>query len=229
MIGADPIDTCKRAAAEAAVAQVRDGMAVGLGSGTTAAFAIKALGRRVADGLTITAAATSGRSADLARASGIVVRDFATLATLDIAIDGVDEIDPDLRAIKGAGGALLREKIIATAATRMIAIADDRKPVARLGHAALPVEILPFATAFVTARIEALGGQPVLRMADGAPYRTDQGNPILDCRFPDMADPQALADALATLPGVLAHGLFLTEIDELSVAGPDGVDHRKRG
>jgi ribose 5-phosphate isomerase A len=219
----------KRAAAEAAVAEVEAGMLVGLGSGSTVAFAIAALGRRVAEGLRIDAVSTSLATERAARAAGIPTRDFADVAAIDLAIDGVDEIDPRFRAIKGAGGALLREKIVAAAARRMIAIADASKPVAQLGHAALPVEILPFARGFVEARVRALGGVPMLRRdAAGQPFATDQDNHILDCAFGPIADPEGLATTLATIPGMLGHGLFLAEIDLLIVAGGGRVERRVR-
>jgi len=218
----------KRAAARAAIAEVADGMLVGLGSGSTVAFAIEALGERVADGLRIEAAATSRRTEAAAARAGITIVPFDTLAAVDLAIDGVDEIDPALRAIKGAGGALLREKIVAAAATRMIAIADSSKPVERLGAARLPVEILPFAQAFVTRALAALGADVALRVRDGTPSRTDQGNLILDCAFGTIADPAALAATLSAIPGALGHGLFVDEIDALYLAGEDGVSVRER-
>jgi ribose 5-phosphate isomerase A len=222
-------DTEKSLAAEAAVAEISDDMVVGLGSGSTVAFAIAALGLRVAAGLRIDAVSTSLATERAARAAGIPIRDFADVAAIDLAIDGVDEIDPRFRAIKGAGGALLREKIVAAAAGRMIAIADGSKPVERLGHAALPVEILPFARSFVAAAIRKLGGEPLLRRdAAGGLFATDQGNQILDCTFGPIADPAGLATALAAIPGLLGHGLFLTEIDALFVGRGGTVERRAR-
>ncbi len=217
------LDAWKQAAAHAAVAEVADGMIVGLGTGSTAAHAIAAIGARVARGLAIRAVATSLHTHRAALAAGIAMLDFADVPAIDLCIDGVDEIDPALRAIKGGGGAMLREKIVATAATRMIAIADATKPVAQLGMRPVPVEVLPFARAFVSARIAALGGQPVLREAAGAVWHSDQGNILLDCAFGQIADPAALADALAAIPGLLGHGLFLDEIAAAYVAGADGV------
>lgn len=217
------IDDQKRAAAEAAVAEVNSGMLVGLGTGSTAAFAIAALARRVASGLTVRAVATSDRTEAAARSAGIAVIDLADLAAIDLCIDGVDEIDPKLRAIKGAGGAMLREKIVASAATRMIAVADASKQVDRLGHAPVPVEVLPFAQAAVMRRIGEHGGTPDLRTVDGKPFRTDQGNLVLDCLFGPIADAAALATALSIIPGVLGHGLFPIEIDALYVGTDGGV------
>jgi ribose 5-phosphate isomerase A len=210
----------KARAAEAAVAEVESGMLVGLGTGTTAAFAITALAWRAMQGLTVRTAATSLATAQAAEAAGLVVLDFADLATVDLGIDGVDEIDPALRAIKGGGGAMLREKIVARAATRMIAIADSSKRVAALTRA-IPVEIMPFARASVLAELARLGGEPVLR--DGR--ISDQGNLLADCRFADMGDLPALAAAMAAIPGLLGHGIFLDEIDMLIVGG-DGIVER---
>ena len=220
----------KRAAAEAAVAEVEAGMLVGLGTGTTAAYAIAALARRHAEGLRITCVATSLATAATAEAAGLTIRDMGEVATVDLAIDGVDEIDPALRAIKGGGGAMLREKVVAAAATSMIAIADAGKAVPRLGVHPVPVELLPFASAAVAARVAALGATPVLRhQADGAPFATDQGNHVLDCAFDALDDPAAIAAALAAIPGVLGHGLFLDEIDALYLGTDEGVVRTGRG
>ncbi|MBV9840325.1 MAG: ribose-5-phosphate isomerase RpiA [Sphingomonadaceae bacterium] len=228
-VSRDPAEGEKRAAAEAAVVEVRDGMLVGIGTGTTAAYAISALGARVRGGLSITAIATSEASAQAAAAEGIRLLDPADVATVDLAIDGVDEIDPLFRAIKGAGGAMLREKIVANAAGRMIAIADASKAVARLGAKPVPLEVLPLARAFVAAAVRPLGADPVVRRnADGAPVRTDQGNIILDCRFVTLDDSVALAARLSAIPGLLGHGLFLSEIDALYLGTPDGVVRRER-
>nr|WP_093313818.1 ribose-5-phosphate isomerase RpiA [Sphingomonas jatrophae] len=218
----------KSIAAEAAVAEVQPGMLVGLGTGSTAAYAIAALAARVAEGLSVTTVVTSDRTAVAARTGGIPVRDMAEVSALDLAIDGVDEIDPRFRAIKGAGGAMLREKLVATAATRMIAIADASKAVEALGARPVPVELLAPARAFITASVMRLGGEAVLRVSSGAPVRTDQGNPILDCHFGAIADPAALAAELAAIPGVLGHGLFVTEVDALYLGTPDGLIQRNR-
>ncbi|MFC3579575.1 ribose-5-phosphate isomerase RpiA [Sphingomonas hylomeconis] len=211
----------KRAAAWAAAEEVTDGMVVGLGTGSTAAFLIARLADRVSGGLRITAVATSLATERAARDAGIMVVAFDDLAEIDLAIDGVDEIDPQLRAVKGAGGAMLREKIIAAAARRMIAIADGSKRVAVLGAAPVPIEVLPLARAFVAAQLESLGGSARLRVIEGRSYRTDQDNAVLDCVFPDRPDLAALATQLSQIPGVLGHGLFLSEIDcaYISAAG----------
>jgi len=219
----------KRAAAFAAVDEVEDGMLVGLGTGTTANFAIAALGQRVAWGLRVTTIATSLATGRAAIAAGLPVLPFDTLAKLDLAIDGADELDPQLRAIKGKGGAMLREKIVAAAAARMILIVDAGKQVPRLGRGVLPVEVLPFAAAFVSDRIEHLGATVSRRMTGDSSYRTDQDNVVLDCRFHSIDDPQELASALSVIPGMLGHGLFLDEIDVAYVGRRDGVIQLFRG
>jgi ribose 5-phosphate isomerase A len=216
-------DEDKALAARAAAAEVKDGMLFGLGTGSTAAHLIEELGRRVAAGLRIQATATSEASDRLAQKVGIPTRPFSEIATVDLTIDGADEIDPRLRAIKGAGGAMLREKLVATAAARMIVIADGTKQVEQLGKAPVPVEVLPFGQKFVAGRLKALGATPVLRTRDGQPYRTDQNNLVIDCHFPDLADPEALAAALAAIPGMLGHGLFLDEVDAAYVASAGQV------
>ena len=208
----------KQAAAEAAIEEVAQGMLVGLGTGTTAAFAIAALGRKVAAGLRIDAVATSTRSEALALSAGIRVIDFADVEAVDLTIDGADEIDDRLRAIKGAGGALLREKIVASASTRMVVIADGSKRSARIGRAAVPVEILPFARTYVLDALANLGAHPTLRMVETEAYRTDQGNEIADCAFAALDDPAAFAARLDAIPGVLGHGLFLSEVDAAYIA-----------
>lgn len=206
-------DEDKSAAAYAAVEEIADGMLVGLGTGSTAAFAIARLGERVRAGLRVRAVATSLRSLEQARAAGIDMLDFADVAATDLAIDGTDEIDGRLYAIKGAGGAMLREKIVAASAARMIVIADGSKRVPAIGAAKLPVEVLPFARSFVAGRLADLGATVTLRGGDATPFRTDQGNLVLDCHFATLDDPLALDAALAAIPGVLGHGLFLREID----------------
>ncbi len=211
-------DEEKRLAALAAIEEVEDSMLLGLGTGSTVAFALSALAERVRTGMRVRAVATSVQTWRAAQALGIEMLDFATFGSVDLCIDGVDEIDPVFRAIKGAGGALLREKIVAEAAVRMIAIADSGKPVTQLGQVPVPVEVLPFGVQFVADRIAALGGAVETRQVAGGPYLTDQGNVVLDCRFPQPLELEGLADALAAIPGVMGHGLFLREVDALYVA-----------
>jgi len=215
----------KRMAAEAAVAEAAEGMLIGLGTGSTAAHAIKALGKRVGDGLVIETVATSRASAALARSLGIAVRDFADVAAVDLTIDGADEIDDRLFAIKGAGGAMLREKIVAAASRRMLVVADGSKRVARIGAAKVPVEVLPFARAFAFYRLTALGAAVALREG----YLTDNGNLVADCAFHEMDEPRGLAAAIAAIPGVVGHGLFLDEVDAAYIAADGIVARLERG
>jgi ribose 5-phosphate isomerase A len=217
----------KQLAAEAAVDEVQDGMLVGLGTGSTAAFAIAAIGRRVAQGLQVRAVATSVASAEQARGLGIPVLDFADVAAVDLTIDGADEIDAALVTVKGAGGAMLREKAVAAASARMLVIADGSKRVERLGAAKLPVEVLPFARSFVTARLGELFDRVELR-GDGG-YRTDNGNLVADCHDAQVSDPHSLAAALQAIPGVVGHGLFLDEIDAAYIATDGVVARLERG
>ena len=222
-----PQDQQKHAAAVAAVALVEDGMAVGLGTGSTAAFAIAELGRRVAAGLRIVAIPTSERSAAQARELGIRLVDFASQPRLDLTIDGADEVARgSLDLIKGLGGALLREKIVACASDRLVIVADRSKLVDRLGGATpVPVEVVPFGWQTTAARIARLGGDPRLRPGtNGEAYRTDGGNLILDCAFGPIADPAALELALARTTGVIETGLFVGLASIALVAGPDGIE-----
>jgi ribose 5-phosphate isomerase A len=214
------LDDDKRLAAEAAIAEVRDGMVVGLGTGSTAAHAIRALGERVRHhGLKISGVATSNASDSLARHYGIRQHDLMRDSRVDLTIDGVDEVDPRLFAIKGAGGAMLREKCVAASAKRMIVIADSSKTVAQLGATMpVPCETLPFAQAFVGRALTDLGARVLLREKDGTPYRTDQDNLIFDCHFGLIADPAGLAASLSSIPGMVGHGLFITEVAGLYVA-----------
>jgi ribose 5-phosphate isomerase A len=219
----------KAAAAAAAIAEVRDGMLLGLGSGSTAAHAVRALGRRVAAGLRVDCVATSQATAVLARSVGLTVRPFDDVARLDLTVDGADEIDPSLRAIKGGGGALLREKVVAAASDRVSIVIDASKWVAQLGRFRLPVEVLPFAGAWVARALTGLGGTPARRLlADGTPFHTDQGNLIFDTAFGVIEDPGRLAASLASVPGIVEHGLFLDEIDTVFIGRSSGVEIVRR-
>lgn len=210
------------------MAEIEDGMLVGLGSGSTAAFAIAAIGKRVSDGLAIDAVATSLASEALARRHGIALLDFEDVASVDLVIDGTDEIDPAFRAIKGAGGAMLREKVVAAAAKRMVVVADGRKRVARLGGVPVPIEVLPFARSFVAGEVRRLGAEPVLRRAGADPYLTDQDNIVFDCAFAQLDMPDEVAVALSAIPGVLGHGLFLREVDAAYIADRGTVERFER-
>lgn len=219
----------KALAATHAVEMVSDGMLVGLGSGSTAFYAIRKLGERVRAGLRIDAVATSEASRVVARSVGIRLLSFQTVSRVDLTIDGVDEIDPGLNAIKGGGGALLREKIVASASDQMVAVADSRKPVEQLGRSRLPIEVLPFACAWVERAVRDMGLQPQRRtLGNGSPFMTDQGNFIFDLACDPIVDPGSLAAALASVPGIVEHGLFLAEIDIALIARETEVEELRR-
>ncbi|HEY0281683.1 MAG TPA: ribose-5-phosphate isomerase RpiA [Rhizomicrobium sp.] len=221
----------KRAAAARALDFVTDGMKLGLGSGSTAEAFVELLGARVRGGLNLLCVPTSERTAQLARGLGIALANLDDLAPLDLAVDGADEVDPAFNLIKGGGGALLREKIVATSAKRMIIIVDGSKTVSRLGRFPLPVEVLEFGHATTAARIVRavadLGYRHtpiVLRKKDGAVYRTDNGNAIYDCAFGAIADAGKLSAALSCVTGVVEHGLYVGIAKMLVVARPEGVE-----
>lgn len=190
---------------------VKAGMTVGLGSGSTAAEMVRLLGEQVRAGLVIRAVGSSSTTEALARAAGIPLIALADVEALDVTIDGADEVDPKGRMIKGRGGALLREKVLAAHSKALVIIIDRRKQVAALGAAPVPVEVTPFAEAIVARDLAKLGGRAVLRanVGDGAPYVTDGGNHILDTAFGPIADPDALAARLDGTVGVVEHGLFV--------------------
>jgi ribose 5-phosphate isomerase A len=199
------VESQKRAAAERALELLRPGTIVGVGTGSTARYFIDGLAKRVREGLKVRAVVTSVESRGLAEAAGIPITDRID-GGLDLAVDGADEIDQAVNCIKGRGGALLREKIVAHASRRFVLVADEGKLVGRLGRGPVPVEILPFLWEATSRSIESLGGRPELRLAAGAPYRTDNGNLILDTSF-GLVDP-GLGVALHGIPGVIEHGLF---------------------
>ena len=217
-LSADP-DALKRAAARRALELVAPGMVLGLGTGTTARYFIEGL-----RGLRVAAVATSLASAELARAAGVEVLEDAD-AALDLAVDGADEIDPSLRLVKGHGGALFREKMVAMAARRFVVVADSSKLVERLGRTYVPVEVAPFLWRRTAARLEALGAGCAVRGGEAAPFRTDNGNLIMDLTFAGgLADPASMATALKATTGVLEHGLFLGMARAAIVAGSTGVE-----
>jgi len=200
----------KELAGRAAARLVNDGDVVGLGTGSTAYFAVVAIGERVKAGLKIAGIPTSEATAKLARELGIPLTTLDEHPVIDITIDGADEIGPHLNLIKGGGGALLREKIVASASKKMIVVADSSKAVKALGKFPLPVEIIPFAEAVLSKKITALGATCKLRTkTDGSPFVTDEGHHILDCSFGKIARPAALARTLSDMPGVVEHGLFI--------------------
>lgn len=203
-------DQEKEAAARASMQFVKDGQVVGLGTGSTAAHFIKLLGEQVKKGLRIRGIPTSVRSKELAESLGIPLITLDDCQEIAVTVDGADEVDPKLRLIKGGGGAMLREKIVASATRQMVVVADATKQVQVLGKFPLPVEVIRFAQALVAKRITALGADVRLRMGDdGKPYVTDENNHILDCRFGQIQDPEGLARELSGMPGVVEHGLFI--------------------
>jgi ribose 5-phosphate isomerase A len=222
----DPLQQFKQAAAEAAVALVESGMIVGLGTGSTASLAIDALGKRVKDGLRIVGIPTSEHSSEQARALGIRISSLAEHAELDLTIDGADEIQlGTLDLIKGRGGALLREKVVASSTRSLIIIADQTKLVDRLGaHFAVPVEVVRFGWQATGRKLRKLGAKTTLRSgSDEKPFVTDGGNFIVDCLFGPIQAPAALEQELNSVVGVVEHGLFLNMTSRAMVAGQDGV------
>ncbi len=215
----------KQRAAERSLEFIQDGMCVGLGSGSTAAVMLRLLGHRVRDGLRIQGVPTSEASGQLAEREGIPITGFDQVTGLDLTIDGADEVDPELNVIKGGGGALLREKIVASLSRRVIVIADSRKPVRRLGAFPLPVEVIRFAWKPLAARLEDLGSSPVLRRdANGQPWTTDEGNYILDCAFGSIENAASLAARMDAMPGVVGHGLFVGLVHTLIVGRGDETE-----
>jgi len=229
----DQIDKEKQAAARAALAWVRGGMILGLGSGTTARYFIQFLGERLRNEPSgIEAVASSTASEMLAKDVGIRVISPRRGLRLDLTVDGADEIAPDLSLLKGRGGALLREKVLARVSRYFLVIADSSKRVDRLGVHPLPVEVVPFAAPWVADQLENLGGKPALLMNGKSPeypYLTDQRNYILECRFPEIKDPRRLGEQLEDIPGVVEHGLFVGYAHAAMVAQGDDVWILRRG
>ncbi len=224
-------DEMKRRAAQAAMAELRPGMRVGLGTGSTAWHFVDLLGARVREGFEVLCVPTSERTAAQARDLGIPLSDLDATPHLDLTVDGTDEVTPALALIKGAGGALLREKIVAAASSRMIVIADDSKCVDELGACPLPVEVNRFglgvtvtAIERVLGRFSATGGAQVRRTGDGAPFVTDGGHLIVDALFGRISSPEAVSAALLDIPGVVQHGLFLGLCQAAYIARAGGVD-----
>ncbi|HEY7551956.1 MAG TPA: ribose-5-phosphate isomerase RpiA [Hyphomicrobiaceae bacterium] len=221
----------KRAAAEAAVDLVQDGMVVGLGTGSTAAFAVEALARRHRQGLRFLGIPTSDRTAAQAGASGIPLTSFAEHRQVDLTIDGADEVERGtLNLIKGLGGALLHEKIVAAASRRLVIIVDEAKLVDRLGaRAPVPVEVVAFGLEATQAALEGLGASASLRCSPaGEPFITDSGNRILDCGFGAIGDPAQLEDRIRRVVGVVENGLFIGLAHAVLVAGRAGVQRLER-
>ena len=215
----------KLAAARAALRFIQPGMTVGLGSGSTATLFIELLGEQVKQGLKIRGIASSDSSEQLARTLGIPITDFSKHPSIDVAIDGADEVGPRMALIKGGGGKLLREKIVASASERFIIVADESKLVDELGVFPLPVEVITMAVPLVTKRLEELGFAPKIRQSKTrpGPYITDEGNILLDCSSAGIVDPEDTAAEIRAMVGVVEHGLFLGMAERALIAGVDGV------
>lgn len=221
----------KRAAAAKALELVTPGMKLGLGTGSTAAIFVDLLGEKVKAGLDVECVPTSEATAAQARALGIKLTTLEAEPVLDMTVDGADEVDGDLRLVKGGGGALLREKIVAVSSDRLVVIADSSKKVAKLGAFPIPVEVVQFGLASTKRMVEELAsdvgcnGPVTLRLgSDGKTFVTDNGNYILDCKFGPLDDPETLDDVLRAIPGVVDNGLFLGICDVAIISGPDGVE-----
>jgi ribose 5-phosphate isomerase A len=227
----DAADEMKKRAAAAALAAVAPGMRLGLGTGSTAAHFVALLGERVREGLDVLCVPTSERTRAQAQALAIPLATLDEAPELDLTVDGADEFDAQLRLIKGGGGALLREKIVAAASKRFIVITDESKRVGTLGAFPLPVEIDAFGARATRRHVEsaaaALGLAGAVRVrtrADGHVFVTDGGHLVLDCEFGAIRDPEALADSLVAIPGVVEHGLFIGLATAVVVAGREGVE-----
>ena len=222
----DPtMDVAKRKAAERAVAAVESRMVLGLGSGSTASIAIELIGQRIAQGLDVIGIPTSERTATLARKVGIPLTDFSKHRKIDLTIDGADQVEEgSLNLIKGLGGALLREKIVAEASARMICVADQTKLVKQLGsQTPLPVEIVSFGWEIALERLQALGCTAVLRRVDGKEFVSDGGHFIADCTFDAIPDAARLQERLKRITGVVETGLFVGIAAQAILGGDDGV------
>lgn len=227
-------DELKKAAAQAAVAHIKSGMKLGLGTGSTAKHFVDAVGEKVREGWDLVCVPTSEATRKQAESLGIKLTTLDETPVLDVTIDGADELDEQLRLIKGGGGALLREKIVASSSRKMIVIADDSKKVATLGKFPLPVEVVPFGLKATAIKIDQAfawtrnEGPVTLRMRDGKPYVTDNGNVILDCALGRIENAEKLAAGLSSIPGVVDHGLFIGMASLAIIAGANGVETLSR-
>jgi len=217
-------DVEKEAAARASLRFVRDGAIVGLGSGSTATEVIRLLGERVRTGLKIRGIA---KTSELAAALGIPLTSFDQVQEIDITIDGADEFDPQLSLIKGGGGALLHEKVVASASRQVVIVTDSSKQVPVLGKFPLPIEVIAFAEPLVRKKVEALGASVCLRQSSGGPIVTDEGHHILDCGFGRIPDPPSLARKLSEMPGIVEHGLFIGMANVVLIAKGNDVTELK--
>ncbi|HKM91543.1 MAG TPA: ribose-5-phosphate isomerase RpiA [Candidatus Acidoferrales bacterium] len=223
MTSAQSTDDAKRLAAQKSLEFISDGMVVGLGTGSTATQFIRLLGEKVQRGLRVRGISSSKASEELAKSLSIPIIDLQQCPEIDVAIDGADEVGPGLALIKGGGGALLREKIVASAAKRFIVVADSTKVVKRLGKFPLPVEVIPMAAPLVARKLLALGlPSKIRRLKTGAEFITDEGNLILDCASAEIQDPDALAASIRQIIGVVEHGLFLHMAEMALIA--DGAE-----
>lgn len=212
----------KKLAAQKAISYISNGMTIGLGTGSTAYWAIQGIGEMVKNGLKIRAIATSVQSDSLARELGIPMVAFSEIDHLDVTIDGADEVDEELNLIKGGGGALLREKIVGSATKLYIIIVDESKLVRQLGKFPLPVEVAPFGWELTSRRLEELGGVPKMRMTGDAPFLTDNQHYILDTSFGLIADPAKLHERVSGITGVMEDGFFIGMADVVIAGLPDG-------
>jgi ribose 5-phosphate isomerase A len=217
------IEKERELAAKEAVKFVRDNQIVGLGTGGTASYAIREIGELVKNGLRIRAISTSDKTRELAESLNIPLVNINSVDAIDITIDGADEFDKNLILIKGGGGALLREKIVASLTKDEIIIVDSMKKVDVLGKFKLPIEIIPFASSYVLNQVQLLKGSGKIRMADNIPFITDQGNHIIDADFGDINDPVSLSDKLNSITGVVEHGLFINLASKVIMGDDDGV------
>jgi ribose 5-phosphate isomerase A len=218
-------DEQKQAVARASLEFIEPGNVVGLGTGSTAAHMVKFLGEKVRSGLKVTGIPTSIQTKNLAASCGIPLVSFEEVQEIDVTIDGADEFDPQLNLIKGGGGALLREKVVASASKRVVIITDASKQVQTLGKFPLPIEVIPFARPVIEKRVSALGARVAVRKeASGNIFTTDQGNQILDCAFGQIPDPSALAGKLGQMPGIVEHGLFIGLASVVLLATERGVE-----
>ena len=216
--------------AERALKAVEDDYVLGLGTGRAASAFVRGLGERVRDGLRVTGVPTSQATADLATELGIPLVTLEEAGELDLTIDGADEVDPQLDVIKGYGGALVREKIVAASSKRLVILVGAEKEVKVLGERGrLPVEVVAFGTSLGRRRLEALGLEPELRMKDGKVFETDNGNRILDCGVGPIANPAGLEQELLSIPGIVGSGLFLGMADSVLIQRGDDVEERQRG
>lgn len=218
------MDLEKKIAGEASVEYIKDGMVVGLGSGSTVNWMIRKLGEKVKEGLNIKGIPSSKKTERLALEVGVPLTDFASVDRIDIAIDGADEVDRNLNLLKGGGGSLVREKVVDINADQLIIIVDQSKVVEELGEFALPIEVLQFGWENTAKQIRELGGEPVLRIRDNERFISDNGNYILDCKFDKITQPEVLHEKLKLLTGVVETGIFTNMVDKVIIGKNDEIE-----